>query len=414
MVRPVESIRKDLNALEGATATLAEEFSQIYATYLTVLGHALRQQVIMATYHLCTQVYPEAFLALPVSDRTRLQQSIQDLGHKAQSWLQQLMEPAQASADSEVLNPRDLSSSDLNRLEVALAALAHAEEAAVAENADPPNADSFISDPPDISGPPNIETVAPEDSPAPALGGSSELEPDGPEPDGPEPDEPEPDEPEPDEPETEEDTALTLDPQKLVQSVIMAAISSEVQEAFSDRPFTGDDLTPTLVAKHHLILEQMIREVLQRASRKANQLLRKAQVTPDLPDAVVEAASDADVAMPKGRSVPNVLNVLVAMASDVAAEFDHDDDPDNDVNQSLDDEVDEALEGTMTHLAAVQLRLSDLEFGDVQTALWRSKLRTAVGRLRKLGKQYQRAERELAIAQAEQAWRSIWYDDSSR
>ncbi|TVQ10371.1 MAG: hypothetical protein EA368_07645 [Leptolyngbya sp. DLM2.Bin27] len=199
-----------------------------------------------------------------------------------------------------------------------------------------------------------------------------------------------------------------------MQSVIMAAISSEVQEAFSDRPFTGDDLTPTLVAKHHLILEQMIREVLQRASRKANQLLRKAQVTPDLPDAVVEAASDADVAMPKGRSVPNVLNVLVAMASDVAAEFDHDDDPDNDVNQSLDDEVDEALEGTMTHLAAVQLRLSDLEFGDVQTALWRSKLRTAVGRLRKLGKQYQRAERELAIAQAEQAWRSIWYDDSSR
>ncbi|MGB7313400.1 MAG: hypothetical protein WA939_10730, partial [Nodosilinea sp.] len=63
MVRPVESIRKDISALEGATATLAEEFSQIYATYLSVVGQAMRRQVIMATYHLCTQVYPEDFLA---------------------------------------------------------------------------------------------------------------------------------------------------------------------------------------------------------------------------------------------------------------------------------------------------------------------------------------------------------------
>jgi hypothetical protein len=37
-----------------------------------------------------------------------------------------------------------------------------------------------------------------------------------------------------------------------------------------------------------------------------------------------------------------------------------------------------------------------------------------VGRLRKLGKQYQQAEGELAISQAEQAWRAVWYDDSAR
>jgi len=404
MVRPVESIRKDLNALEGATATLAEEFSQIYATYLTVLGHALRQQVIMATYHLCTQVYPEAFLVLPVSDRTRLQQGIQTLGDKAQSWLQQLMEPAQTPTDSDQrLDPRDLNPGDLNRLGVALAALAQAEETAAAVDSSDllPEAETGSSEAgqnltPEASGEPEPEVPEPE----------------GLEPEGLEPEEPEPEWPEPEASEADADAALALDPQALVQSVIMAAISSEVQEAFSDRPFTGDDLTPTLVAKHHLILEQMIRDVLQRVSKKANQLLRKAQVTPDLPDAVVEAASDADVAMPKGRSVPNVLNVLVAMAGDVAAEFDRDDDPDSDATQDIDEDDEEALEGTMTHLAAVQLRLSDLEFGDVQTALWRSKLRTAVGRLRKLGKQYQRAERELAIAQAEQAWRSIWYDSS--
>lgn len=395
MVRPVESIRKDLSALEGATATLAEEFSQIYATYLTVLGQAMRRQVIMATYHLCTQVYPEEFLALAVSDRTRLQQGIQNLGRKAQGWLQQLMEPAQPSPASAL---RSLDPSHLNRLEAALAALSKA-EAAEAADADDRDSESAVFEQPDLEAialtslPTASSEIPPEDSPENSLEDALERS---------------------EESGTADEAAL-LDPQKLVQSVIMAAIASEVQEAFSDRPFTGDALTPTLVAKHHLILEQMIREVLHRVSKKANQLLRKAQVTPDLPDAVVEAASDADVAMPKGRSVPNILNVLVAMAGDGGGEFDRRDDSDDDNPDMEDeDEDEEAMEGTMTHLAAVQLRLSDLEFGDVQTALWRSKLRTAVGKLRKLGKQYQRAERELAIAQAEQAWRAVWYDDSSR
>lgn len=391
MVRPVESIRKDLNALEGATATLAGEFSQIYATYLTVLGQAMRRQVIMATYHLCTQVYPEEFLALAVSDRTRLQQGIQDLGRKAQGWLQQLMEPDTSGADSD--STVTLDRNDLNRLESALAAMVDNRAGSNAEgepDAAEGEGEGAIAPPAD----------SPETSPSGDADRADQAE------------------------DSDAAAALALDPKALVQSVIMAAISSEVMEAFSDRPFTGDPLTPTLVAKHHLILEQMIREVLHRASRKANQLLRRAQVIPDLPESVLEMASDVDVAMPKGRSAPNVLNVLVAMAGDVAAEFDprsQDDDRDQEPEDddprdedSRDEEDDEAMEGTMTHLAAVQLRLSDLEFGDVQAALWRGKLRTAVARLRKLGKQYQKAERELAIAQAEQAWRAVWYDNSSR
>ncbi|MGB7312085.1 MAG: hypothetical protein WA939_04050, partial [Nodosilinea sp.] len=213
------------------------------------------------------------------------------------------------------------------------------------------------------------------------------------------------------------ESAAGIDPKALMQSVIMAAMANEVEETFSDRPFTGDSLTPTLVAKHHLILEQMIRAVLERVSKKANNVLRKTKVIPDLPESVLEVASDADLAAPKGHSVPNVLNVLVALAGDVPPELDPSD-PDSDEAEAEITEISEddaeALESTMTHLAAIHLRLADIEFGDVQSALWRGKLRTAVGRLRKLGKQYQQAERELAIAQAEQAWRSVWADDTSR
>lgn len=119
--------------------------------------------------------------------------------------------------------------------------------------------------------------------------------------------------------------------------------------------------------------------------------------------------------------MPNVLSVLIAMASDMDVDepLDSDDlDPEHDpssteeVDDSEDD--DDPREGLMTHLAAVNLRLADLEFGDVQASMWRSKLRAALGQLRKLGKQYQKAQREMAIAEAEQAWRAVWYDDSGR
>ena len=210
-----------------------------------------------------------------------------------------------------------------------------------------------------------------------------------------------------------------MDPKRLMQSVLRAAMASELEEAFRDRPFTGDPITPSLVAKHHLMVEQLMRAVLRRVSKQANRLLCQAKILPDLPEALIEMASEADIGVPRGRSVPNVLNVMVAMSGEVAAEFDpsqadlDEDDSDED-DEDEDERDDEMMEGNMTHLAAINLRLADLEFGDVQSALWRSKLRTAVGRLRKLGKQYQQAEGELAISQAEQAWRAVWYDDSAR
>ncbi|MBE9159928.1 hypothetical protein IQ265_24305 [Nodosilinea sp. LEGE 06152] len=406
MVRPVESIRKDLSVLEGATATLAAEFSQLYATYLSVLGQAMRRQIIMAAYHLCTQVYPEDFLALTVSDRTRLQQAMQNLGRKAQGWLEQLMEPQPATPEVDLtqrLNPEDL-----NRLEAALVSLAQPSESTEVlvepvgggDEGDeaPPEARENRADDSEEAIADETPAAASDLSLPPLEDAASESGRDGEAGDAPE-------------------SAAGIDPKALMQSVIMAAMANEIEETFSDRPFTGDPLTPALVAKHHLILEQMIRAVLERVSKKANNLLRKAKVIPDLPESVLEVASDADVAAPKGRSVPNVLNVLVAMAGDVAAELERSEQDGEEAEAEIteiseDDE--EALEGTMTHLAAVHLRLGDIEFSDVQSALWRSKLRTAVGRLRKLGKQYQQAERELAIAQAEQAWRSVWYDDTSR
>jgi hypothetical protein len=401
MVRPVETIRKDLDALEGATTVLAEEFSKLYSTYLTTLGSALRRQVIMATYHLCTQVYPKEFLALSVSDRGRLQQEILALGRKAQDWLQQTMEPKPVDAEGDTSSAFD--SADLNRLEAALVALVRssADDAADSGEAEPGEGERDG----EAAGLAMSVQESPEEWPDAMRPGES-LEADT--------------ESSP-KPELLPELPSEMDPKRLMQSVLRAAMASELEEAFRDRPFTGDPITPSLVAKHHLMVEQLMRAVLRRVSKQANRLLCQAKILPDLPEALIEMASEADIGVPRGRSVPNVLNVMVAMSGEVAAEFDpsqadldEDDSDEDDSDEDEDDRDDEMMEGNMTHLAAINLRLADLEFGDVQSALWRSKLRTAVGRLRKLGKQYQQAEGELAISQAEQAWRAVWYDDSAR
>jgi hypothetical protein len=430
MVRSVEVIRQELKALDETTATLADEFDRLYEGYLDVLGRAVRQQVMIATYHLCTQVYPEAFLGLSVNQREQLQKQIRQLGQEGQQWLQDIME----AQDSEPQSFEDLPAEQqarISRLTAALEAIPMDEDngelapdgdsesaSPASENGveTPPTSIQFIAvdssdEEPELSTPPPLEAQE-TDSEAPASSTSanddrtsevkdlSEVNPEA-------------------TPDSAASGALStqkMDPKSLIQSVIMAAMADDAQETLQGRPFTGENLTPTLLAKHHLILEQRIRQVLHRISKRANQHLKQAHVIPDLPEAVLDAAAEAETGPEKGRSMPNLLNVLVEMAADMENEEDSDatdqqeDEPDNEEELESDEDT---MRGMMTHLSAVNLRLSDLEFSDVQSSVGRSKLRTALGKLRKLGKQYQRTQRELAIAEAEQAWRAVWYDDSS-
>lgn len=87
MARAIERIDQDIAALEDAIAFLKEEFDKVYSHYLNLLGQAVRRQLILASYQVCTQGYPEAFLSLSFNQREKLQQSIQQLGKKTQEQL---------------------------------------------------------------------------------------------------------------------------------------------------------------------------------------------------------------------------------------------------------------------------------------------------------------------------------------
>ncbi len=100
MVALTEQIQQDLKQLEAKAAQVAVELQRLYADYLQCLGISMQQQLILASYHLCTQTYPAAFLALSLTQRQTLQQSLQQLGHDFQ---QKLMASATPLMELEVM-----------------------------------------------------------------------------------------------------------------------------------------------------------------------------------------------------------------------------------------------------------------------------------------------------------------------
>lgn len=393
MVRPVEVIRREIDDLKQVTVALADEFNRLYGDYLDSLGATLQRQVVMATYHLCTQVYPESFLALSVSQRESLQRQIRDLGAKGNSWLHDLLDPnidldrfgvleSEPQADPSTLPSLDGAGSP----EGPMPEVSQGDNTLIGDQDDesvPSPRDDETEATPGSDSDPGVALVTPS---------------------------------------VRQTEAEILAIPSLLKQMVMAALVDDRSEDLGDRLFSGDDLTPLRLAKHHIYLEQQIRDLLQRISRQANQRLHTAKVLPNLPDAVLNAASDAEIGPGRGRSVPNILNVMVAISPDLARNLNQPLDPslvadnrdreEEELEGEEDEDEEESPESTMTHLAAINLRLSDLEFNDVKSSLGRSKLRTALGKLRKLGKQYQKVQRELAISSAEQAWRAVWYDDS--
>ncbi|MEG4422226.1 hypothetical protein QUA70_27120, partial [Microcoleus sp. LAD1_D5] len=100
MVRPRERIEQDLAGLEEALAALKLEFSNTYEGYLTALGQAVRQQLILACYHLCTQAVPESFLKLSFEGRQKMQQSVRALAAASEEKLRSLV--SESEADEEI------------------------------------------------------------------------------------------------------------------------------------------------------------------------------------------------------------------------------------------------------------------------------------------------------------------------
>ncbi len=247
MARAIERIERDIAALEEAVSAIAVELRSTYESYLTALGQAVRQQTVLASYHVCTQGYPESFLGLSFSQRQQLQQAIRMLGQQTSDQL-----------------------------------LAHTNT----------------------------------DSPRPSK--------------------------------------------------------------------------PEELAQWQQKLEQAIVNTLKTTSRESNNLLQQAGILPNkLPVPVLEAAANSSEASAEVMAgPPNLLNLLIETEN----------------NQESED-------STVTQIVAIHLRLSEIEFTDATVRAGRNQIRNLEVRLRSLGREYYKKQRERAVAEAEAAWRASWFDE---
>lgn len=89
----VEQIDRDIAVIEEAVNAIATELDSAYISYLTALGQAVEKQLMLATYHLCTQGYPQQFVSLSLNERQQLQQKIRKLGQQAAEQLLEHTKP---------------------------------------------------------------------------------------------------------------------------------------------------------------------------------------------------------------------------------------------------------------------------------------------------------------------------------
>ena len=312
MVRARERIEQDLAALEEALAALTLEFQSTYEGYLTALGQAVRQQLILACYHLCTQAVPESFLKLSFDGRQKMQQSVRRLAAASEEKLRSLV--TESEQEEEIEKDEEEEEDDFDK------------------------------------------------------------------------DEEEEEEDEEEEEEKEEGEENQKEKKEL------SAINYLFTVANYQAPTAN---SPESLARWQNSIEKSIVHILKLLSRDTNRLLQQSGILPSqLPEPVLEAASGAESSGDSVAGPPNLLNLIIETEAPSASR-----------------NLAETLASRALHITAVKLRLSEIEFADAGTSAWRQQIRNLSVRLNSLGRDYQKKQRELAVVEAESAWRSSWFED---
>jgi len=360
MARPIERIEQDIVELETAISAIAIQLKNAYESYLSVLGQSVCQQLILASYHLCTQGYPEKFLKLSLNQRQKLQQAMRHLAKSASQDMQALIndrELEEVDGDEEEIEEIEEIEENIeehleDKLEIEEENLAEiAQELDMEDDEDLAEISRILQAEDDTeftnsfpqttsytSIPPNVKI------PSFSHNFSSPM--------------------------------LSLEP----------ALSKNWKKSFS--PNTSN---PMELAAWQKNLERAINYILKSLSRDGNRLLQKTDILPQkLPEPILEAAAasvEASTDMIPGP--PNLLNLVVGIESE---------------QKQLNTE-------NLTQVMALNLRLVEIEFADVKLSSERKQIRNVLNQLAKLGREYQYKQRERSVANAEAAWRASWYED---
>ncbi|NJN73880.1 MAG: hypothetical protein HC799_14240 [Limnothrix sp. RL_2_0] len=148
-----------------------------------------------------------------------------------------------------------------------------------------------------------------------------------------------------------------------------------------------DDGSPEALVQWYKSTEKSIRQVLNQGSRKVNRLLQDATILPEsVSPQVLELAIQNNHPPSSSPHASNLINLIIEA----------------DMGKKNKKRI---------RVTAIHLNLSELEFGDAQVSSKRGHIREQLGKIRQLKKYYKKSKKDLAIAEAEAAWRSSWHEE---
>jgi DNA polymerase III delta prime subunit len=104
MTKSIQQIKQDLNDLESTVAEVGNELENLYQNYLRSLGLSVKQQLILASYQICTQFYAKQFLDLSLSNKQDLQQALRKISIEVESVLPIITEQKELEPEPRELN----------------------------------------------------------------------------------------------------------------------------------------------------------------------------------------------------------------------------------------------------------------------------------------------------------------------
>ncbi len=384
MVKSIQRIEQELAAIASQVDELKTTSCDRYRSYLQNLSQSVQRQLVTAAYQICTQAYPDEFLALSYTQRQTLQANLRDSGRQSESLLLDLiaepaLQPPQPSAlPAQLLSKLPLTEEQLQLIREKL--LQHRSETSESEAGESETSESETSEPetgePSASQPPD-----PADSGStlipPSTLAAAEFE---------------------DVPPAEPRQEIVLPPLPELEAAPPELAVEGDRETDRDPSDTARELlpppeplpldNPERLADWFQQVEAGIEDVLRAVSSQANRRLRSAAILSQaLPAKLLDAALRAEESGSAMGNSPNLLNLLVEAERDGEGE---------------------SKDTTAIQVTAVCLRLSEIEFADPSLMSERQQLRDLATKVGKLRKQYQKLQRERAIAAAEAAWRSSW------
>ncbi len=357
MTKSIQQIKQDLDSTESATAEIAIALRDRYRDYLDLLSQSVKQQLILASYQICTQFYPASFLALSLSNKQDLQQALRRMGIEIEPKLLDIIEEQELEPEPNELN---LMAELIKNLPTAKKQSEVTSRSAFREN---------------------LETTPTKTQPESDLEANFENA-------------------EEIDLESIKAELANLDNVKFIEiETIEEESESESELEVAERPPKQkiDFANPEHLVLWHKQIERKIKKTLDKISKKVNKHLQDSGIIPDrIPAKIIDVALQTD-GSPRNKNsrqrppAPNILHLAI--------------------------ETDKRKKSQPTknksaaQISLLRLRLSEIEFSDPTLNAKRGQIRNLASKISKLNHKYQADKHLYSIAEAQAAWRSSWYED---